>query len=289
MKKHFIKTCLAIVFIGLTLNSCVKDPEDLDTELDLSCLLTYYSGDVWSYNFYYDNQKRLNSVTYYYDGTQSTYETTQYSGGQVSQMTKYQNGSPTFYEEYTFGNNLTVEYYTTDEFGNWYLEDRYIYTYFSSGLIKQRDWYHDTNDGNGLRQYGYRKYTWSNNNISKREYWFSNKKIANIDRINKYDPIEYMDRNLKSTTDELSYTATFQYDSKNNAFASIGLFFLDTPLTKNNVTRATYNYNDGRVNRSVFTYSYNADGFPDYRTEVYTPDGEEPQNYENYFSYQCNQ
>jgi len=278
---------LLILILFVTLTSCVKDPEDKSVEQDLSCLLTEYIGNDWQYYFSYDQKDRLERVLYDSDNGSYSYEVTDYTDGKVSQIVLINDGYESFYEQYYFGTNeLTVEYYSKDGIENWYLEDRYEYTYDSQGQVKKRDWYYDANDGYGLNLIGYRKYTWRSGNIIKREYWYSNKKSAKLDRQNLFDPYEPK-HHLKSTNDEISYTANFEYDNKPNAKASIGLFWLDVTFSANNITKATYTYNDGSINVSNISYSYQANGFPEYSTEAYKAEGENTVYYENFYHYQC--
>lgn len=284
-----LKTIIISTIVGfLVFSSCIKEPEEESQEQDLSCLLTSFSGDEFAWSFSYDNKRKLKRATYSNnDGVYNTYDMI-YTDGKISEIRQYRNGSEGFIEYlYYNGDNLTMrEYYEKNEFDSWYTETIYEYTYDSQGQVKKRDRYYDANDGNGLIFRGYLNFTWQNGNVTKIENHDNNKKSATIDHKYLIDPYKSI-YNLKSTNDQI-YTQYIEYDNKPNATASLGMFFIIN-FSKNNITKQTYNYNDGFYYSYSSNYSYNQEGFPEYCTETLEIEGEIDETYseEYFYTYQC--
>ncbi len=284
MKRNLKIYLAAFMFIN-AFSSCVKEKETRQIENDFECALIYLQADTYSYEFSYDNEKRLINATYNnYASTPAIYEATDFYNGKVSKYQASTDGYDYFYETYSWGRNeLTIFYYEKDDFDNYFLETKYVFTYDSQGQVIQRDWYRDS--GSGLQLVGIRKYTWYNGNITKREYWFPNKKmgIENLPIADSYNSFS----KFKSMDETWSYTVTFTYDNKPNAKASLGLFWVDDSFSKNNVTSATYEYADGSFAVSNIAYTYNSDGYPEYSYETYQFGYDPKKYYSTYYYYNC--
>jgi hypothetical protein len=268
------------------LASCVKEKDDADIQLNTqACPLIILLAENFEYTFDYDDQQNLVYV-FIDDNSGSTreYYANNFLENKVSGYVAITNGYDDFYETYEWGSNaLTIKYYSKDDYGQYFLETRYEYTLNSQGQVTRRDWYNDS--GSGLELVGYRKYTWINGNITKREYWYSGKKNA-VDRRPEIDYHE-PDMRFKSAEDTWSYTATFEYDTKNNALASVGLFWPDDTFTKNNITHAIFEYSDGTTGISDFYYEYNANDYPDSRQEYYYYESNPVEIYSQYYFHDC--
>ncbi|MEN8123043.1 MAG: hypothetical protein ABFS35_22080, partial [Bacteroidota bacterium] len=92
---------------------------------------------------------------------------------------------------------------------------------------------------------------------------------------------------LKSVTDAISSTTIYEYDDKNNAFASLGLVVNYHGLNKNNMTKEIYTYEGGEPETFNYSYEYNDKGFPTKMTETYTS-GEITDTEVTLFEYDCN-
>ena len=71
--------------------------------------------------------------------------------------------------------------------------------------------------------------------------------------------------------DTKSSTTVYEYDDKNNAFASLGLIW--GIITKNNETKKVETSTDGRFLTGSYVYEYNDKGFPTKITDTYTNNG----------------
>ncbi|MGE4289691.1 MAG: hypothetical protein AB7E36_13490 [Salinivirgaceae bacterium] len=286
MNKHNSLLVLgAMALFGLS--ACVKEKDREPFVNEPTCRLIYKAGDNYSYEMAYDASKRLSTVVYVgSDGTPHVYYASGYTDSKINGYDASTYGSPDFYETYSWtSQELVINYYSLNEYNQFFLEDQYVYTLNSSGQVKRRDWYQDS--GYGLQHVGYRLYTWSNNNIVKWEYWYVNKKQAIVpDYI--YDGFAPRER-LKSTDDSRSYTVTFEYDNHPNAEASVGLFWLDPTFSRNNVTRAVYDYADGSQAISEIEYTYNYEGYPEYSYESYVDREYNQFYYYTYFGYECDE
>lgn len=286
MNKQRLSLVIGLVVV-LVFTSCVKEKDREPFVAEPTCRLTYKAGDDYSYYLSYDEEKRLTSVTYTdNNGANNVYSASGYTDYKVSGYNATTYGNPFFYETYSWASReLVVNYYSLNDYNEFFLEDQYVYTLNSSGQATRRDWFQDS--GYGLQHVGYRLYTWSNNNIIKWEYWFVNKKQA-------FDPKPIHDgfapkERLKSTDDSRSYTVTFEYDNKPNAEASVGLFWLDPTFSRNNVTRAVYSYSDGTTATSEIEYNYNYEGYPDYSYESFIDKNYNQYYYNTYYSYECDE
>jgi hypothetical protein len=235
----------------------------------------------------YDAENRLSSVVFVgSDGTPHVYSSRGLTDSKVNGYDASTYGNPDFYETYSWtSQELVINYYSLNDYNQFFLEDQYVYTLNSQGQATRRDWYQDS--GYGLQPVGYRLYTWSNNNIIKWEYWFVNKKQAAVPDL-AHDALNTK-RRLKSTDDSRSYTVTFEYDNNPNAEASVGLFWLDPTFSRNNVTRAVYSYADGTTATSEIEYTYNYNGYPEYSFESYLDKEYNQFYYNTYYSYECDE
>lgn len=277
------------LFFILMLNSCVKEKDKVvNSEDTFTCALTYYGGSDFYYNFYYDDLNRLNYSEYYDNSTYWYIYATNYDvNGNVSRYEEYDyNGNFVYYEEYNRSNTqLDVRYYSADDYGAFSLTDKYLYSYNSDGSYSGHEYYYD--DGNGFAQDNYNVFTWRNGNIVTKKYYGANaRKSTNF--ILEPVPEEFkQNQSLKSTNGDLYLTITYEYDTHPNAFKSLGLWFLESTFSKNNFTKAYWEFSSGNTYEYIYEYTYNANNYPETRTTTMYYNGEYNSTSYNSFTYVC--
>ena len=286
---------LMIVMILFTVMSCDKD-KDKSEITGPKCLLTKRtfitatSTDVIT--FQYDSKRRLIGSV---EGN-LTYKIEYNSDGKLSKIFGYENGENDKLDEdcaqYTWtATTLTESYMYKDTVGNWVEDDnKKVFNIDADGNVIKSIFYYKV-DGEWIEGKNYLVSIWFDGNLIKNEGWRSedNPQIGKTLISDMFFNSTYPG-SLKSMSDVFSFSNTFSYDEKNNAYTSVEALFGIGYVSKNNVVKRVFAWGDsvnGGSEVRNYTYEYNSDGFPTKIFEEFVI-GENTIKNEIMLEYSCN-
>ncbi len=254
-----MKIFLQILLISSLFIGCSSNDDEV-TEDTTPILVTKESqttsnGDVYYYYIKYDGDKIVENVE---DNTIKDVYT--YSGDNIVKIVNYDGTVEKEIKEFSYSNDKLASVKVTNKRS----EKPLIYTInysYSNDVVKYKELY----------SYSYNPTTGQYTNLSfnKVEAQISNGNIVKI--------------NTTSDDPARTYTATstMTYDNKNNPYMNIkGLLKINFVegrdwVSKNNMTKKTFNYNSGSLsgfNNESIVYAYNNADYPQQKTTTYTSD-----------------
>lgn len=195
---------------------------------------SYANGKETTLELLYNNNKIVS------DNDQSNLTTYTYSGDVISKMQKTDNlGNVYLIKDYVYKNGK-MDYFFSNEFGNFY-KTKFIYN--SDGSVFYHQLKSDSlgNEGDETGVSG--RYTFVDGNLKTTQYF-------------------------NGATEN---SVTYEYDSKNNPRLNILGFDLlidNQVFANNNVIKKTTKNKDTVVETVIYSYDYDAKGYPVKRTEV---------------------
>jgi len=270
---------LVVLSIGLLLFtvSCDKTTENEVVTL-LTKITWQYDGETDGIaTLEYDSQNRLVKIIESYSEEGMDYEDesqiTYNSEGKISQILYVEDGMEDDKTVYTWTATSVTEVDWYKEGSTWVEDDyKYVYTLNSEGqIIKEQSF---NNQVNGWVSYWYDLYTWENGNNSKRESWgIDTRKKSVFKHLNNRHQIQLTTTSLKAANDTKYGTTSYLYDTKNNAFLSVGFIAGVEGYNKNNVTKETYSWTGQADEINMYSYEYNDNNFPTKVSSTYSYDG----------------
>ncbi|MCF6241448.1 MAG: hypothetical protein L3J74_08910 [Bacteroidales bacterium] len=267
-----------ILLISVFFSSCDKD-ENVDPDLP-ACKLTketfVVGNDQSSVTYTYDDSGRLIKLVEK-DGAYSLSLNFNYNEkGQIIEIYGIDNDVE-FKGTCTWENNLWSTVFTMKDGDNWIETEWKPVVKFndSNQIIEYMDY--EKNQTGAFELYRKDVYTWENGNITSTAVTI----YSTAKRVTR----KILKRKNKQFLADYSYTTTYTYDDKNNAYASVGIMNViwnELPVTKNNVIKEEMNSAQG-FNTIEYTYEYNDKVFPVKLTSSNMDEG----NYIE-FEYECN-
>ncbi len=264
MKKILALLLIGFMFIAV---SCDKDDNNESAYLLESITSTSSHEGTYSYDFEYNNQNRLIGIVLE-DETEITETKYNYNNkGEISEEFVTIEDKETHKRVYTRSLNLlTIIDYTKNEDNEW-VEDNYKITYEfdNDGLLLKYEYFYKFDTI--YEAWSYSILTWENGNVSTVESWLNSTLKSNIYKRhqNQLFTQNFNYPILKSTNDELFFTATYEYDTKNNPIAIVGNPFMPGYNSKNNAIKMTLSYGsilEEDEDEFNYTYEYNDREFP---------------------------
>ena len=249
---------LKIMFIGLLIMSQFARNKDESSPEGTSCLLTRITkpggetGGTITHIIEYNNQRK--PVRFYEADNPFNYVSIEWDGDQLTKVTKYLNNALSNIYTYTRNGdtlNVLIEtFYKSSYF------EKIVYTLDENERPIKEQWYWKNSDGD-WESGNYFLYFWENDNLVRSEQWFTDK----------------------------IYTKTYEYDNKNNAYASLGLFYGVEAFSRSNIVKEIIEYNNGgTADITTFEYIYNEEAFPIKLTKTFSNNTTEDISFE----YKCN-
>lgn len=289
-----LKNLFLLVMAGCLIlaSACNKDKNDPEDE-KLACLLTKITwinddsaNDVTT--LMYDADRRLVKIT---GDTQSEYMTIEYNTeGKISKIASYESDIEDWHTNLIWTSNSMTAISEYKDDGVWVTDDyKTVIEFDADEQITKIGWF-EKNEDSWVAD-DYELFTWSNKNITKSEHWNSDKKKSNFEKrfVNRLFRYKGNSSLQKSVTDSKSSNTTYEYDDKNNAYASLGFLRDIAGLNKNNVTKEVYTrLGDNQYSRTTnYSYEYNDKGFPTKITETQTSSYGNTYTYVVLLEYDC--
>jgi hypothetical protein len=217
---------------------CVRCNHDDDqSQQTVPCLPTTLPGYTSTLTISYNADKKISTVNYTEDDTPGYQSSYLYANGKITRINTMQGGTTKVYDTFTYGSGTITESHFI-KVANHFEEDSRIIYYLNGTRITG---WADHNPYNGLARRDSVVFTYTDNNITRKDSYGPGENIENY----------------------FLYT----YDDKTNPFNLAGLndeddeYFKPINISKNNVTRMEFHFGEHN-DYDKFDYTYDADGLP---------------------------
>lgn len=269
-----LKNLLVALGAGLLILTSACDKKEDVAPVTLLTKMTSVNPDGTNdeRNYEYNSQNKLAKLKFIFDTTVYENQITYGADGKISHVLTLLNGVELYKYIYSWSaNSVSSDNIQKNANNEWSEEgmSKSQYDLNSDGQITKFQYLYKQ-DTIWVGYY-YMIYTWKNGNVEKSELWY-NDNLKNTD-IKPFIDMNLLNANifgLKGANDTKSGTATFEYDTKNNAYLSLGFPYGVNGLTKNNVTKETNSFETENDQIYTYNYDYNDNNYPTKSTVSYT-------------------